>query len=229
MGWTSTELSPLSRLFVEFCRENAGAKVLDIGAAYGIASMAALEAGAHVVANDLDKEHLEEIRRRAGDHPRLELKPGKFPRYLHFEDSTLDAVHASNVFHFLTGNQLVAGFRAIARWLRPGGKLFVQAATPWQSPFAGFLPEYERRVEAGVKWPGYVARLGEFVTHRQFGQMPREIHLLDGRILARLAEDAGLRVERVWLYRRPDLPQSIQLDGRESVALVACSIPDRPL
>ncbi len=222
MGWSSTELSPLSRLFVEFCRENAGAKVLDIGAAYGIASIAALDTGAFVVANDLDESHLEEL----PNHSRLTLKPGKFPRFLHFEDSSFDAVHASNVFHFLTGNQLVAGFRAIARWLRPGGKVFVQAATPWQAPFAGFLPEYERRISEGVKWPGYVARLGEFVTHRQFGQMPREIHLLEDRVLRRLAEDAGLTVERVWLYRRPDLPVSIQLDGRESVALIACSNSD---
>jgi hypothetical protein len=32
---------------------------------------------------------------------------------------------------------------------------------------------------------------------------------------------AGLRVERAWLYRRPGLPLSMQLDGREQAGLVA--------
>ena len=53
MGWSSNTLNELSELFVEDCREHQG-RVLDIGAALGIASLAALEAGARVVANDTD-------------------------------------------------------------------------------------------------------------------------------------------------------------------------------
>ena len=149
MGWASDQLNEVSLQFADFCRTCAcgeDSPALDIGAAYGTASLAALRVGAWLIANDLDAGHLEELELRAAQqgYKNLHLKLGRFPREVHFEPGTLGAVHASNVFHFLTGNQLAEGVRAIARWLRPGGKLFVQAATPYQAAFAGFIPEYER-------------------------------------------------------------------------------------
>lgn len=50
--------------------------------------------------------------------------------------------------------------------------------------------------------------------------MPRSIHLLDDGILSAAARRAGFEVERAWLYRRPGLPASLHLDGRESAALI---------
>lgn len=220
MGWSSDQLSPLSILFVDFSR-GCDAPVLDIGAGLGSASLAALAAGATVLANDLDEEHLRQLRDRAAESNRLQIRAGRFPRELHFEPGTLGAVHASSVFHFLTGNQLDYGFRAIARWLQPGGQLFVQAATPYQLPFAGFLPEYERRLKSAEKWPGWIPRISVYSSHRQLSQMPRALHLLDDIILARAAVAAGLEIGRAWLYRRGDLPATLHLDGRESVALIA--------
>ncbi len=227
MGWVSEKLGPVSELFVEFCRRGLDqgdtSPVLDLGAAFGVASLAALHTGAWVIANDLDVAQLDPLLRglREDERIRLRLKPGRFPRELHFEPETLAAVHASNVFHFLTGNQLRMGMRAASRWLRPGGKLFVQAATPYQAPFALFVPEYARRVESGEKWPGWLPKVSAYSKHRQLSQMPRALHLLDDRVLAREAESAGLIVERAWLFRRPDLPASLHLDGRESVGVVA--------
>lgn len=214
MGWSSDQLSPLSLSFVEFSRA-CTAPVLDIGAGLGTAALAALGAGASVIANDLDDGALQHL---AG---RMQTRPGRFPRELHFEPETLGAVHASNVFHFLTGNQLESGFRAIARWLRPGGRLFVQAATPYQAPFAAFLPEYQRRLAAAGKWPGWIPKISIYSSHRQLSQMPRSLHLLDDAILTRTALAAGLEIERAWLFRRTDLPATLHLDGRESVALIA--------
>ena len=227
MGWASEDLSRLSLLFIEFCESGlpriSGAPVLDVGAAFGAASLAALNAGARVIANDLDESHLHELDQRvpADLRARLTLKPGRFPREAHFEPETLAAVHASSVLHFLTGNQLQEGMAAVARWLVPGGKLFVQAATPYQEPFRAFIPEYERRLEEGQRWPGWIPKVGAFSTHRQLSQMPRSMHLLDDRILGRSAEEAGLIVEQTFLYRRHDFPASLALDGRESVGLIA--------
>ena len=214
MGWSSDQLSPLSQGFVEFSR-TCTAPVLDIGAGLGAAALAAHAAGATVIANDLDDGPLQQLSQH------LQTRPGRFPRELHFEPATLGAVHASNVFHFLTGNQLEYGFRAIARWLQPGGQLFVQAATPYQSPFAAFLPEYQRRLHAAEKWPGWIPKISLYSSHRQLSQMPRSLHLLDDAILTRTALAAGLIIERAWLFRRADLPATLHLDGRESVALIA--------
>lgn len=225
MGWASERLNTVNQEFVDFCVTGAcghASPALDVGAGYGTATVAALAAGAWVIANDLEDEHLAEVEQRAGEHrDRLTVKPGFFPNDLHFEPASLGAVHASSVFHFLNGQRLTRGMAHIARWLRPGGKLFVHAATPYQVPFAGFIPEFERRVAAGEEWPGWMERTRDFSSHRMLTQMPGSLHLLNEAVLTRLAEDAGLTVEWVRFYRRADLSPSVALDGRESVGLVA--------
>jgi SAM-dependent methyltransferase len=233
MGWASEQLNDVSTAFVDFCRtgfcSSEESRALDIGAAFGTAAIAALRAGAQVIANDLEAEHLAVLRERvaadAGLGPkaleRLRTQPARFPRETWFVEHTIGAVHASNVFHFLTGNQLERGITAISQWLRPGGKLFVHAVTPYQTAFAPFIEEYERRLAAGDRWPGWIPKLSVWSRHKKFGQMPRSIHLLDDIVLRRVADAAGLTVERVWLYRRKDQPVSLCMDGRESVGLIA--------
>jgi SAM-dependent methyltransferase len=223
MGWASERLGEVSELFVE-CAGRAEGPVLDVGAGYGAACEAALRAGApEVIANDLERQHLEALEARLSERERARLvvKAGRFPRQTEFEDGSLWAAHASNVFHFLTPRQVQEGMRKLARWLRPGGRLFVQAATPYQGAWAAFAEEYGRRVERGELWPGLMEKVSEYVAHRQRSQMPRWLHLLDDVVLRREAEGAGLEVERAWLYRRADLPVGLRMDGRETVGLVA--------
>jgi cyclopropane fatty-acyl-phospholipid synthase-like methyltransferase len=213
MGWSSNQLNALSRLFVDHCAE-VQLPVLDIGAAYGIASVAALEAGATVIANDLDAEHLAEL----PAHPKLQLLPGRFPDF-DLPEGSLGAIHASNVLHFLNGPELTLGAEKIATWLSEGGQLFVHAGTPYQQPFARFIPEYLRRVSEGDEWPGYVTDTTQISSHKRLSQIPKSIHLLDEAVVRRVFE--GLTIDRVWYYRRHDLPKSMFCDGREGVALLA--------
>lgn len=214
MGWHAASLSALSEEFVAACRP--GVRVLDIGAGSGIASRSALEAGAMVTANDIDASAIVA--------PGAVIVPARFPRDLHFEDSSFDLVHAASVFHFLTGNQVAYGLRSIRRWLRPGGRLYVQAATPYQLPFASFVTEFEHRKSAGEKWPGWIEKTAAWSTHKRLGNMPASVHLFDHVTLARYAEEAGFQVESARLFRRADLNPSLFLDGRETVALVAVSV-----
>jgi len=230
MGWISETLGEVSARFTGFCATGfcgEASPALDIGAGNGVASEAAWRAGAWVIANDLNIAALAALTQRLHNETgekasrRLRILAGRFPRDLHFEPASLGAVHAANVFHFLTGNQLTLGLGKVARWLRPGGMLFVQAVTPYMAPFAAFVPDYERRVARGEKWPGWVEKIGAYSKHRLLGQMPRSVHLLDDTVLASVCEDAGLTVERAWLFRRDDLPVSLQMDGRENVGLIA--------
>jgi len=178
------------------------------------------------VANDLEPAHLDEIARRAAETPehgleRLTLRGGRFPEELRFEEQSLAAVHAANVLHFLTRRTLGRGLRDVARWLRPGGRVFLQALSPYQRPFEAFIAEFERRRAAGAEWPGWVEKISAWSEHGQISQMPRSLHLLDERTLGRELERAGLRVERVEMARLRGVSPSLYLDGRESVAAVA--------
>jgi SAM-dependent methyltransferase len=221
-GWASNQLNEVSELFVRYCRQ-ADRPVLDIGAAFGVASLAALAAGATVIANDLEPSHLAAIAHAATPEQsrRLVLIPARFPRHLKFAAGCLAAIHASNVLHFLTAPQMEQGFDSIAHWLAPGGKLFVQASTPFQQPFRDFVPVFQARRRAGQPWPGWMEDTAEFSAHRKLGQIPKSLHLLDDVTLRRAAEAAGLVVEDAWLYRRRDLPASLFLDGRECAGLIA--------
>jgi SAM-dependent methyltransferase len=222
-GWTSNQLNEVSELFVEFCRAEVPLPVLDIGAAYGIATHAALAVGATVIANDADSAHLGILLNGTPieNRRRLVMVSGRFPRHLHFAESSLSAIHASNVLHFLTGPQLENGAASIAHWLAVGGKVFIQASTPWQSPFETFIGEFEERVSRGEPWPGWIEDTHARFDHPKITQIPKSIHLLDEGTLTRVFTAAGLEIERCWTYRRRDLPKGMQLDGRESAGLIA--------
>jgi SAM-dependent methyltransferase len=225
MGWSAERLNPINQAFADFCAAGgcpAEAPGLDVGAGYGAAAVAALSAGGYVIANDMDEDHLKEVARRAHAYAdRLAVKLGELASDLHFDEASLGAIHVSSVLHFLTGRKLERAFRQFALWLRSGGMLFVHAATPYQAPFEAFIPEFERRLAAGDTWPGWVAHTRDYSSHRLLGQMPRSLHLLDETVLRRLAEANGFVCEKVWLYRRGDLPESLHWDGRESVGMVA--------
>lgn len=216
MGWTSNTLNELSEMFVASC--GPGMVVLDIGCAHGVAALAAKQRGARVLANDVD---LEELQSRGGESLGLELLPGRFPQELHPAPESLDAVHASSVLHFLTGRQLEIGAAKIARWLRPGGRVWVHAATPWLGPFAAFGAEFARRQAAGEAWPGWIENTRHFSQHRLLAQLPKSLHLLEEATLRRVFETTGLVTEQAWHFRRRDLPKSLYGDGRESVAYIA--------
>ena len=206
MGWTAALPGQVSEQFIAFARD-CHRPVVDIGCAYGVA---AIPAGA--IAVDLEIGHLRAM------PPELPRVVGRFPE-LAFRPGGLDAVHASNVLHFLTGEELVEGVRRMAEWLAPGGKVFVQASTPFQRPFAGFLPEFARRVAAGEAWPGWVAETRRITKYSRLHQYPASIHLLEETVLRRLFSD--WEIEYCGYYRRHGLPASLYGDGRESVGLIA--------
>lgn len=217
-------MNEVSEMFVDFCAStDLALPVLDVGAAYGVASIPALAAGATVIANDSEMGHLRILKDNTPDEDRkrLVLLGGKFPRHVHLGEESLAAVHASNVLHFLTGPQLANGAASIAHWLCVGGKVFIQASTPWQKPFESFLPEFERRTAAGEEWPGWIDDAHQRFDHPKISQIPAAIHLLDVDTLSRTFAAAGLEIERCWLYSRRDLAKGMRLDGRESLGLIA--------
>lgn len=100
---------PLTPYGLDFVAYSAQAQypVLDIGAAFGIASIAALEAGAKVIAVDIEWQHLHSLQQNTPEklQSRLLTKQGRFPD-IDFPKNSLSAIYISQVFPFLTGDEI---------------------------------------------------------------------------------------------------------------------------
>lgn len=221
MGYMTSILDPYSRAFVDFAPKAPG-PCLDIGAAYGVASLAALENGASVIANDLDERHLTILRQRAPEalRTRLTLARGGFPDEVDFEAGSLGAVLICRVMHFFDGPTIERAAQNVLRWLAPQGKVFVVGETPFIGTAKDFFPTYQARVRAGDLWPGLVENVAAHDPKRA-GALPSRMHLLDEPTLRRVFSKAGYAIEKLATFPRPYFPPDIQLDGRESVGLIA--------
>jgi len=221
MGYMSAGLDHFSKAFVDFSPKAPG-RCLDIGAAYGVATLAALRNGATVVANDIDERHLKILQDQTPTalKERLILMPGDFPDKIDFPQGSLGAVLICRVMHFFDGPKIERAADKIMRWLAVGGKVFVVSETPFLGTARAFFPTYEARVKAGDPWPGIVENVGAHDPKRA-GILPQLMHLLDEPTLRRVFSKAGFIIERAELFARPDYALDIQLDGRESVGLIA--------
>lgn len=221
-GWTSTIPNQITCRWLDYLRLLESPRTLDIGAGLGVATLPALQAGAWVIANDIDESHLCHVARRANEmqaDDRLELLAGEFPRLRAMID--LDAIHCSNVLHFLSGDDLLEGTRWMAHALKPSGKLFLQTMSPHAGHFRSFSPEYARRRVAGFRWPGEMRNAKDYVDPSLNNMIPSLVHVLEIDIAKPLFESVGLIVEYCDYYSRPGLPEVCRLDGRENLGIVA--------
>lgn len=221
MGYMTSALDVYSQAFVEFAAAAPGA-ALEIGAAYGVATLEALKRGAQITANDLDPRHLDILTARvpAAWRGNLRTQAGAFPDALTFPDGSFGAVLVCRVMHFFDGPTLERAARRLFNWLMEGGKVFVVAETPYIRNFREIIPQYEARRLAGDPWPGYFANVHKITPHRA-ATLPACMHLLDVDVLSRVFTAEGFHIERAATFGRPDFPDDLRLDGRESVGLIA--------
>lgn len=230
MGSAASTLDVYSRAFVAFAPTAPG-PVLDVGAAYGVASLEALALGAEVIANDLATDHLQIIWERAPEdaRSRLILAPGAFPDSLSFADSSLGGVLLARVLHFFDGQTLDRALGRLWSWLAPGGKVVATTVTPYARKFAPFLPIYELRVRGGCRWPGEIADVHQFTPPNDF-EFPDFIHLLTPEVLSRAFKEAGFVIENVGTYN-PESTETSEGNGKVAGIIAAkpasVSCPER--
>ena len=219
MGYMTSTLDPISARFIEFASK--GRTVLDIGAAYGIASVSALKNGAKVIANDIDSRHLEILKSNCPDDliQNLTLLPGKFPEELNIEQNSVDAILICRVLHFFSGPEIEIAVNKMKSWLVKGGKLFVVSETPYLKNWQSFIPDYESRKRAGERWPGFISDVKRYEQNRS-KFLPDSVHWLDPEVLTRTFNLAELSIDEVGTIDRTDFPIDMRLDGRESVGII---------
>lgn len=181
-GFMLEALDAYAEAFVRDAAAGEG-ECLDIGCAYGVATLAALAAGARVCACDMEPQHLLLLQQRTPEAQRGRLRTvvGLLPGVA-FPAASFHAILASRVIHFLSGADLRLALAAMYDWLKPGGRLYLVADTSYM--------------------PGFIADFGAVVSGRP-GNLPGPefLNTLDPDILARECLRAGLQVERASVLR----------------------------
>lgn len=220
MGWMHPVIDPVTAQFLASCKTQ---KILEIGAAYGYASQAALEAGADVWINDIESKHLDIFKQKIKD-PKLRksvhLMPGDFPEKIKVDEDNFDAILAVRVLHFFAPEKLELAAQKMHALLKKGGKVYIVAETPYLKSWQSYLPEYERKKKEKDPYPGFLLNPSQY-NQASGKYLPQQLHFLDPDVLTRVFTKAGFKIEFASFLNRTDYPESMRLDGRESVGLIA--------
>ena len=157
-GWMTEALDAYSQDFAEYAGKIGadGSESLDIGCAYGIATLTALSNGGRICACDIEPRHIEILDQRvpADARDRYRSTTGALPD-VDFPAGSFGAILASRVLHFLDGPQIETTIAKMHDWLRPGGRLYLVADTPYTGPWYIHADKYEQKKAAGDPWPGF--------------------------------------------------------------------------
>ena len=222
-GYMHLEINAATAEFLELC--NRTKTVADIGAAYGVATIPALETGAHVTACDISAEHIQAIERETPKHLRKNLKTvvGKFP-YTDFEDRSIDGVLLSHVLPFLNGKEMERTAEVLFNCLTDGGKVFIYGYTPFVGFLHNFLPVYEERKRDGRPFPSYIENFHEYSEITEYNsELPQTLHPLDLDVLHNIFSANGFAVEKAEYLNGKGLNLHPELTskGRECAFFIA--------
>lgn len=170
-GAMHTSLDPISNQWVKAAAETGG-PVIDIGCAYGVASLEALKEGAVVFATDMHLAHLKLLRQLTPEHhlPQLRTRAAAFPYRLKVRPRSMKAVLCARLFHLFDGETIVDAVDAIWKMLEPGGMVYIISQSPYVSDSKPIASDYDTRLLGGFDWPGW----------------SEEIHTLCPQILSRV-------------------------------------------
>ena len=196
-GFMNETLNQVSEAFVAYAA-TCGHQVLDMGCAYGVATLPALAAGAAVTACDMEAGHIDILQSRvpADQRPRLTPCVGELPQ-IDFLRETFGAVHCSRTVHFLKPDEVRLSFEKMVKWLKPGGRLFLVSDTPYAGYWSATVPDYLERKDSGDDWPGFIADTRPLLrpdSRKAQSDGPFHLNPMDPDILVREAERVGLTV-----------------------------------
>jgi SAM-dependent methyltransferase len=210
-GFMTPDQNPYNLDFIDFAA-NCQHPVLDIGVAYGITSLPTLQRGAVVIANDIDERHLLLLREQAPKElrGRLFLNRKRFPNETEFKENSLGAILVCRIAHFLTGDEMEKAIIKMAKWIIPGGRIYVVTMSPYHHLLKNiFFPIYLKKANENVPWPGEINNIHEYAPHLTT-KIPRLLHVMDSHSLGRAFLRNGLNIlkEGFFDYIRPVMTSS---------------------
>lgn len=233
MGAMSPELDWITKDFIRYAsRKNR--KVFEVGPAYGLVSvLGALKAGnQNYTANDLDKRHLGilalEIKNKCPKFSSyIKFIDGDYPNDINLPDEEFDAILISRVLHFFSPYEIEKTLADFYRILKPGGRVYTMAITPYVKRFAPFIPEYEQNFDNGADYPGFVKSLVPYAdpvvtTKKQMENLHKgHFMFLDARVLSKALKKAGFEIKLAKNTPLQYVSKTWQYDGRENVGVIA--------
>ncbi|AUH71124.1 class I SAM-dependent methyltransferase [Legionella sainthelensi] len=237
-GFTTTPCDPVSQRFIEHAALSAkkGGKVLEIGAAFGAATLEAIAKGATVFCNDIDPENLAVVRQRfmettddsseslTGDSSKLILVPGELPNELiGLPEKQFDAILICRVLHFFSGAKIEESLALLSKLLAPNGKIYIVCETPFLRNWQRFIPEFNRRVENKEEWPGEITEPAKFESSGRASSLPKFVHWITKEVLDRSLLKAGFSIEHSeYINRSGQFPEDLLLPeyGKESIGAI---------
>jgi ubiquinone/menaquinone biosynthesis C-methylase UbiE len=113
--------------------------------------------------------------------------PGYFPDELAgLPENHFDAILICRVLHFFTGDMIDKSLQQLSRYLKTGGKLFVVCETPYLKNWQSFIPEYDKRIADGIKWPGEITNPADYESSGRAATLPKFVHWISKDILEHL-------------------------------------------
>lgn len=222
-GFMFKNLDEYGEDFIQYAGQTDD-RVLDLGCAYGVVTIAALEAGGTVTACDLDQRHLDILLENTPEkfRPKLQRVAGRLPN-IDFEAESFSAIICSRVLHFLDGSAIDASVQNMYTWLKPGGRLYLIADTPY-GIWRKLIPIFEEKKKIGERWPGIMIGLENYLPYARNNRAiegPPFMNLLDPEILERICVEAGFKVQRSSYIDRADFGELGRMDGRENAGILA--------
>lgn len=203
MGLMTPDIDEFSDDFITSAKKWAdhNIPIVDIGAAYGVTAIPALQKGGIVIANDICDEHLLHIKAQCSKKTwaNLYLNNQKLAENLSFPSQSIGSILIRRVLHFFTPDQINRAFDDIMDWLTPGGTLYIIVMTPHHYSFSSFKPIYEDRWNAGNIWPGEISNMYEFAPQFQ-KVLPQYFHVMDERPIKRALESRNFKIEESKLF-----------------------------
>ena len=194
-GFMEQDLNDISKSFVEESSTLEGLS-LDVGCAYGIASIAALKKGSKVLASDMDQAHLDILLQETPDELKdnLTTRVGTLPN-IDFKNESFTTIHCSRCLHFLTPNELIDTLKNMYNWLQPGGRVYLITDTCYSGPWKNYLPEFEKKLEAGDPFPGFIDNVLDCLPIPRLPKgMTPHMNCLDPDTLSRECKSAGFEI-----------------------------------
>ncbi len=194
-GFMADRLDPVSEAFVDYALGVEG-EVLDMGCAYGVASLPALAGGARVCACDMEPGHLAILTEKVPveARSRLTCRVATLPD-VDFPDAAFAAILCARVLHFLRGEDITCAIGKMCRWLVPGGRLFLVADTPYTGFWKVLAPVYESKKRQGDPWPGLIEDFPSLLPDSVDKEgHPAFLNPLDPDLLARECRRAGFEI-----------------------------------